>query len=98
MKSDANYVGLIPPVDFFGLFIDVRYVPIGRNPRGQIRHGNLLEIKEPGPSRSTNFIRGCSNQEEFRHGIRGSPGRCRGIKLLVKFSLWQVTHRLKSFR
>ena len=47
MKSDANYVGLIRPVDFFGLFIDVRYAPIGRNPSGQIWHGDLLEIKEP---------------------------------------------------
>jgi hypothetical protein len=47
MKSDASYVGLIRPVDFFGLFIDVRYMPIGGNPRGEIWHGNLLEIEEP---------------------------------------------------
>src|ERR1017187_8255800 len=32
MKSDANDIGVIRPVDFFGLFIDVSYLPIGRNP------------------------------------------------------------------
>jgi hypothetical protein len=46
VKSNANDIGLIRPVDVFGLFIDVRYLPIGRNPGGQIRHGDLLEIKE----------------------------------------------------
>jgi glyoxylase-like metal-dependent hydrolase (beta-lactamase superfamily II) len=49
--------GLVRPVDVFGLFIDVSYMPIGRNPGGQIRHRNLLEVEEPGPSRSANFIR-----------------------------------------
>src|ERR1019366_9128805 len=67
VKGNAYDIRLIGPVDVFGLFIDVSYLPIGRNPGGQIRHGNLLEIKEPGPSRSANFIRGCGNQEEFRH-------------------------------
>jgi len=69
MKSNANDIGLIRPVDVLGLFINVIYLPTGRNAGSQIRHGNLLEIKKPGLSRLANLIRGCSNQKEFRHTV-----------------------------
>jgi hypothetical protein len=46
VKSNAHDIGSLRPVDVFGLFIDVRYLPIGRSPGSQIRHGNLLEIEE----------------------------------------------------
>ena len=55
------------PVDFFSLFIDVNYLPTGRNPGGQIRHGNLLKIKKPRPSHSANFRRRGGDQQEFWH-------------------------------
>jgi hypothetical protein len=80
MKSNANDIRLIRPVDFFRLFIDVSYLPPARNPGSQVRHGNLLEIKEPGLSRSADLIRGCGNQEEFRHGVWNSPVRCPAIE------------------
>jgi hypothetical protein len=46
MKRNANDIRLTGPIDIFGLFIDVRYVPAGWHPGGQVRHRNLLEIKE----------------------------------------------------
>ena len=66
MKGDADDIGLIRPIDGLGLFIDVSYLPIRGNSSGQIRHGYLLEIQEARPPRSSNFIRGCRNEEKFR--------------------------------
>ncbi len=66
VKGDADDIRLIRPVDVFGLFIDMRHLPTGRNLGCQIRHGDLLEIQEPRSSHFADFIGGSSNQEKFR--------------------------------
>ena len=73
VKGNGNHIDFNTAVDGFSLFVDVNYIPAWRNPGGQIRHSNLLKVKNPRSSHGTNFRSRSGDQQKSWHSRAGVP-------------------------
>jgi hypothetical protein len=67
MKCNSHQIRIDVPVNVFGFFIHVSYIPAAGDPGRQIGHGNLLKVENARPSHSADVRRRSGYQQQVRH-------------------------------